>query len=113
MNYFTLFSLATTNPGGGRHGGHEVNLTTNSADHRISTYPGPSSPTWSSRSSYCGSTGRYFITYHQWNSKPEFVFATHHVVSYEDVVNRLSKERQPSGNSIGRHTISEPTLLGQ
>ncbi len=45
---------------------------------------------------------RYFITYHQWNSKPEFVFATHHVVSYEDVVNQLSKERQPSGNSIGK-----------
>ena len=29
----------------------------------MSTYPGPSSPTWSSRSSYCGSTGRYFIYY--------------------------------------------------
>ena len=27
---------------------------------------------------------RYFITYHQWNSKPEFVFATHHVISYDD-----------------------------
>ncbi|XP_016062651.1 PREDICTED: neuronal PAS domain-containing protein 2 [Miniopterus natalensis] len=27
----------------------------------------------------------YFITYHQWNSKPEFVVCTHSVVSYSDV----------------------------
>ncbi|XP_017528647.1 neuronal PAS domain-containing protein 2 isoform X1 [Manis javanica] len=27
----------------------------------------------------------YYITYHQWNSKPEFVVCTHSVVSYADV----------------------------
>lgn len=27
---------------------------------------------------------RFFITYHQWNSKPEFVVCTHKVVSYAD-----------------------------
>ena len=35
---------------------------------------------------------RYFITYHQWNAKPEFVFATHQVVSYNEVLSQL-KER--------------------
>lgn len=28
---------------------------------------------------------RFYITYHQWNSKPEFVVCTHRVVSYADV----------------------------
>ncbi|KAF6105135.1 neuronal PAS domain protein 2 [Phyllostomus discolor] len=27
----------------------------------------------------------YYITYHQWNSKPEFIVCTHSVVSYSDV----------------------------
>ncbi|GAB0101002.1 Circadian locomoter output cycles protein kaput [Sergentomyia squamirostris] len=29
---------------------------------------------------------RFYITYHQWNSKPEFVVCTHRVVSYADVM---------------------------
>nr|CAH7752146.1 unnamed protein product [Callosobruchus chinensis] len=29
---------------------------------------------------------RYYITYHQWNSKPEFIVCTHRVVSYSDVL---------------------------
>ncbi|XP_054976102.1 neuronal PAS domain-containing protein 2 isoform X3 [Sorex araneus] len=29
---------------------------------------------------------RYYITYHQWNSKPEFIVCTHSVVSYADVL---------------------------
>lgn len=28
---------------------------------------------------------RFYITYHQWNAKPEFVVCTHRVVSYADV----------------------------
>ena len=36
---------------------------------------------------------RYFITYHQWNSKPEFVVATHKVINYRDVLNQLKKEK--------------------
>ncbi|XP_051008705.1 neuronal PAS domain-containing protein 2 [Acomys russatus] len=28
---------------------------------------------------------QYYITYHQWNSKPEFIVCTHSVVSYADV----------------------------
>ncbi|XP_061744609.1 circadian locomoter output cycles protein kaput isoform X2 [Nerophis ophidion] len=34
----------------------------------------------------------YFITYHQWNSRPEFVVCTHTVVSYSDV--RAEQRRQ-------------------
>ncbi|XP_030762615.1 neuronal PAS domain-containing protein 2 isoform X2 [Sitophilus oryzae] len=29
---------------------------------------------------------RFYITYHQWNSKPEFIVCTHRVISYHDVV---------------------------
>lgn len=29
---------------------------------------------------------RFYITYHQWNSKPEFVVCTHRVISYADVM---------------------------
>ena len=49
---------------------------------------------------------RYFITYHQWHSKPEFVFATHHVVSYEDVVGQLKQEQDVVGEASkgGRST---------
>ena len=31
---------------------------------------------------------RYYITYHQWSSKPEFIVATHKVVNYKEVLNQ-------------------------
>lgn len=31
---------------------------------------------------------RFYITYHQWNSKPEFIVCSHRVVSYADIVKR-------------------------
>merc|ERR1719270_2553828 len=31
---------------------------------------------------------RYYITYHQWNSKPEFIVATHKVINYKEVLNQ-------------------------
>lgn len=34
---------------------------------------------------------RFYITYHQWNSKPEFVVCTHRVVSYADVLKQMRK----------------------
>ena len=37
---------------------------------------------------------RYFITYHQWNSKPEFVVATHKVVSYADVLRERDRDEE-------------------
>lgn len=37
---------------------------------------------------------RFYITYHQWNSKPEFVVCTHRVVSYADA--KKHNNRRPS-----------------
>lgn len=34
---------------------------------------------------------RFYITYHQWNSKPEFVVCTHRVVNYADVMKHMRK----------------------
>lgn len=34
---------------------------------------------------------RFYITYNQWNSKPEFVVCTHHVVNYFDVVRQMKR----------------------
>ncbi|XP_029164870.1 circadian locomoter output cycles protein kaput [Nylanderia fulva] len=35
---------------------------------------------------------RFYITYNQWNSKPEFIVCTHYVVSYVDVMKELRAE---------------------
>ncbi|XP_044289801.1 neuronal PAS domain-containing protein 2 isoform X3 [Varanus komodoensis] len=43
----------------------------------------------------------YYITYHQWNSKPEFIVCTHTVVSYADV--RVERRR----NLVLQDTPSE------
>lgn len=40
---------------------------------------------------------RFYITYHQWNSKPEFVVCTHRVVSYADVMKHM---RKSNGNML-------------
>ncbi|XP_043518509.1 circadian locomoter output cycles protein kaput isoform X5 [Frieseomelitta varia] len=37
---------------------------------------------------------RFYITYNQWNSKPEFIVCTHYVVSYIDVIKELRKESE-------------------
>ena len=50
---------------------------------------------------------RYFITYHQWNSKPEFVVGTHHIVSYADVVKDLAKENGAETSGGGGGNASE------
>lgn len=39
---------------------------------------------------------RFYITYHQWNSKPEFVVCTHRVVNYNDVMKRMRKNNNSS-----------------
>lgn len=39
---------------------------------------------------------RFYITYHQWNSKPEFVVCTHRVINYADVMKQMRK----SGNGL-------------
>ncbi|TGZ32589.1 Circadian locomoter output cycles protein kaput [Temnothorax longispinosus] len=35
---------------------------------------------------------RFYITYNQWNSKPEFIVCTHYVVSYVDVMKEMRAE---------------------
>lgn len=40
---------------------------------------------------------RFYITYHQWNSKPEFVVCTHRVVSYADGI------KQSRSNNSGKY----------
>ncbi|XP_030601734.1 neuronal PAS domain-containing protein 2 isoform X2 [Archocentrus centrarchus] len=45
----------------------------------------------------------YYITYHQWNSKPEFIVCTHTVVSYAEV--RAEKRR-----AFGLEELSPPEI---
>ncbi|XP_058792136.1 circadian locomoter output cycles protein kaput isoform X2 [Phymastichus coffea] len=42
---------------------------------------------------------RFYITYNQWNSKPEFIVCTHHVVSYVDVVKQMRSGDDEFSNS--------------
>ncbi|KAL0104142.1 hypothetical protein PUN28_017093 [Cardiocondyla obscurior] len=37
---------------------------------------------------------RFYITYNQWNSKPEFIVCTHYVVSYVDVLKEMRAESE-------------------
>lgn len=38
---------------------------------------------------------RFYITYNQWNAKPEFVVCTHFVISYADVMKQI-RHSEPS-----------------
>ena len=42
---------------------------------------------------------RFYISYHQWNSKPEFIVCTHRVVSNAEVLKQYSNERKESGKA--------------
>ncbi|KAJ2954419.1 hypothetical protein O0L34_g2687 [Tuta absoluta] len=42
---------------------------------------------------------RFYITYHQWSSKPEFVVCTHRVVSYADVQKGMKQESSETTES--------------
>ncbi|CAG2250541.1 CLOCK [Mytilus edulis] len=48
---------------------------------------------------------RYYITYHQWNSKPEFVVCTNVVVNYSDVRENLWKDM--GYNTANGHTANK------
>ncbi|XP_038631444.1 neuronal PAS domain-containing protein 2-like isoform X2 [Scyliorhinus canicula] len=50
----------------------------------------------------------YYITYHQWNSKPEFIVCTHTVVSYVEV---RSERRQEQGLEEPSPEILPPAIL--
>ncbi|XP_050361141.1 circadian locomoter output cycles protein kaput isoform X2 [Nymphalis io] len=62
---------------------------------------------------------RFYITYHQWNSKPEFVVCTHRVVSYEDIYksakhenvdNETVSEAEPKRSDL-KDTLSEDAMM--
>ncbi|CAH1101059.1 unnamed protein product [Psylliodes chrysocephalus] len=50
---------------------------------------------------------RFYITYHQWNSKPEFIVCTHRVVSYNDVLRKHRKGTLSPAESFEQ--IEEPS----
>ncbi|KAK2515320.1 Npas2 [Columba guinea] len=46
----------------------------------------------------------YYITYHQWNSKPEFIVCTHMVVSYADV--RVERRQEMGLEEVSSEVVS-------
>nr|DBA20961.1 TPA: hypothetical protein GDO54_017690 [Pyxicephalus adspersus] len=52
----------------------------------------------------------YYITYHQWNSKPEFIVCTHTVVSYAEV---RAERRRDLGLEESALELAEPSLKSQ
>ncbi|KAJ7425300.1 Neuronal PAS domain-containing protein 2 [Willisornis vidua] len=46
----------------------------------------------------------YYITYHQWNSKPEFIVCTHMVVSYADV--RVERRQEMGLEEVSSEAVS-------
>ncbi|CAG9781870.1 unnamed protein product [Diatraea saccharalis] len=55
---------------------------------------------------------RFYITYHQWNSKPEFVVCTHRVVSHADIAKGTPQEGAEAENvneaEVTRVDLQEP-----
>lgn len=49
---------------------------------------------------------RFYISYHQWNSKPEFVVCTHRVISYVDVMIQTRKHTRDYEES--QDDLSDP-----
>ncbi|XP_014369979.2 circadian locomoter output cycles protein kaput isoform X2 [Papilio machaon] len=61
---------------------------------------------------------RFYITYHQWNSKPEFVVCNHRVVSYADIVKSTKQEQTKmegasdmDGNQCGKEPAQETSMV--
>ncbi|XP_077152730.1 neuronal PAS domain-containing protein 2 isoform X2 [Ranitomeya variabilis] len=50
----------------------------------------------------------YYITYHQWNSKPEFIVCTHSVVSYADV--RVERRQKMNIDNTSSEAIVTSSL---
>ncbi|XP_021914831.1 circadian locomoter output cycles protein kaput [Zootermopsis nevadensis] len=56
---------------------------------------------------------RFYITYHQWNSKPEFIVCTHRVVSYADVMKQLQKAPEDASEPRSQDNSQDNTISGQ
>lgn len=48
---------------------------------------------------------RYYITYHQWTSKPEFVVCTHRVINYNDAMHQL----RTNGKDVDDSNVDDST----
>ncbi|XP_067841548.1 neuronal PAS domain-containing protein 2-like [Heptranchias perlo] len=53
---------------------------------------------------------RYYITYHQWNSKPEFIVCTHTLVSYAEV--RAQRRQDISLDDTSAEVVGSSTIKG-
>jgi circadian locomoter output cycle kaput protein len=53
---------------------------------------------------------RFYITYHQWNSKPEFIVCTHRVVSYVDVMKQSQKVSEDASESRSQDDSQDNTI---
>ncbi|KAK4877649.1 hypothetical protein RN001_010155 [Aquatica leii] len=49
---------------------------------------------------------RFYITYHQWNSKPEFIVCTHRVVSYMDMTQEPKDENETENFEVPTSSFS-------
>lgn len=56
---------------------------------------------------------RFYITYHQWNSKPEFIVCTHHVVSYVDVMKQSQKAPEDVSELRSQDNTQDNVVTGQ
>lgn len=54
---------------------------------------------------------RFYITYHQWNSKPEFIVCTHRVVNYMNAVRQSRGETDAAGDHNGSQDDNETLPL--
>ncbi|XP_072400005.1 circadian locomoter output cycles protein kaput isoform X1 [Diabrotica undecimpunctata] len=54
---------------------------------------------------------RFYITYHQWNSKPEFIVCTHRVISYIDVMKQSRKGEADSSENFDQPEEPSPSAI--
>lgn len=54
---------------------------------------------------------RYYISYHQWNSKPEFVVCTHRVINYVDVMIQSRKLMRDGEESLDDLSDAGPCMM--
>lgn len=49
----------------------------------------------------------YYVSYHQYNSKPDYVVCTHKVVSHAEVIKQNHKERQKPSKALTSSSSSK------
>lgn len=49
---------------------------------------------------------RYYLTYHQWTSKPEFIVCTHRVINYQDAIQQMRCNGRADAEDVDDSTDS-------